>query len=197
MRLTPDQALDRLLEGNRRFVASKNHHRTYEPGDLTEIATVQEPIAAIVACADSRVVPEVLFDQELGSLFVSRVPANVASDGTKWMIDIACGEFRVPLVIVLGHTGCLAVRQIVEGLSGPGGGLRHRVQTAFQDVRLARREPVYERTIEQNALNTVKDLLAECPPLSHSVLKQETRVVAALYDMPSGVVRLLDPADRA
>jgi carbonic anhydrase len=193
MQMTSDQALARLLEGNQRFVAAENHHRTYEPEDLVEIAHVQEPFAAVVACADSRVVPEVLFDQELGSLFVSRVPANVASDGTKWMIDIAVGEFKVPLVVVLAHTGCLAVRQIVEGLSGPGGGLRHRVQTAFQDVRLARLEPVYEATIEQNSLNTVKDLLAECPPLHQAVRDGKTRVVAALYDMPSGEVRILEP----
>lgn len=193
MRLTSDQALARLLEGNQRFVAAKNHHRVYDPDDLDEIAHIQEPFAAVVACADSRVVPEVLFDQELGSLFVSRVPANVASDGTKWMIDIAVGEFKVPLVIVLGHTGCLAVRQIVEGQSGPGGGLRHRVQTAFQDVRLKHRQPVYEATIEQNALNTANDLVHECPPLASAAREGRTKVVAALYDMPSGEVRLLEP----
>lgn len=192
MTLTADQALERLIEGNRRFAAGQSQHRIYETDDLVEISHVQQPFAAIVACMDSRVVPELLFDQELGSLFVSRVPANVASDGTKWMIDIAVGEFHVPLVVVLGHTGCIAVRQIVEGLSGPGGGLRHRVKNAFQDVRLARREPVYEMTIEQNALNTAKDLYAECPPLSHAVREGTTLVKAAIYDMPSGEVRWLE-----
>jgi len=190
--VTAEEALQRLKEGNLRFASGQSVLHAYTDQELETIAIVQQPIAAIVACADSRVVPEVLFDQELGSLFVSRVPANVASDGTKWMIDIAIGEFHVPLVVVLGHTGCLAVKQIVDGLSGPGGGLRHRVKSAFQDVRLARREPVYECTIEQNALNTVKDLVMECPPLSHAVKEGKTLVKAGVYDMPSGLVQWLD-----
>lgn len=192
MDVTAEEALQRLKEGNIRFAAGKSVLHAYSDQELETIAIVQKPIAAIVACADSRVVPEVLFDQELGSLFVSRVPANVASDGTKWMIDIAIGEFHVPLVVVLGHTGCLAVKQIVDGVSGPGGGLRHRVKSAFQDVRLARREPVYECTIEQNALNTAKDLMMECPPLSHAVKEGTTLIRAGVYDMPSGLVRWLD-----
>jgi len=93
--MTSEEILKDLLDGNRRFAENKNEHRTYSAEHLEELAVVQTPKAAVIACSDSRVVPEQLFDQPLGSLFVSRVPANVASDGTKWMIDIAVGEFKV------------------------------------------------------------------------------------------------------
>lgn len=179
------------MEGNERFASAENHHRTYSPADLQEIALVQEPIAAVISCSDSRVVPETIFDQELGSLFVTRVPANVASESAKWMIDIAVGEFKVPLVVVLGHSGCLAVRQVVEGKIGSGGALRYLVQSAFQDARYARQEPIYEATIDQNALNAARQLQSDSSALHEAVRQGITQVIAGVYDMPTGVVRLL------
>src|SRR4051812_21589419 len=129
------EILDQLLEGNQRFRTGQSKHYRYPDDHRVQLATDQKPIAAVVACADSRVVPEIFFDQPLGTLFVSRVPANVASDSAKWMIDIAVGEFEVPLLLVLGHSGCLAVRQVLEGKSGSGGLLRTMVQTAVTRVQ--------------------------------------------------------------
>src|SRR5215469_11066890 len=103
-----ERSLAELMEGNKRFTSKGNKHRTYETHHLSSLAKSQSPIAAVVACVDSRVVPEMIFDQPLGSMFVSRVPANVASDSAKWMIDIATGEFDVPLIMVMAHTGCVA-----------------------------------------------------------------------------------------
>ncbi|MBV6458364.1 MAG: Carbonic anhydrase 2 [Fimbriimonadaceae bacterium] len=180
------------MDGNQRFATGKNHHRTYSLEDLHEIALVQQPIAAVISCSDSRVVPETIFDQELGSLFVTRVPANVASESARWMIEIAVGDFEVPLVVVLGHSGCLAVRQIVEGQTGSGGGLRYMVQAAFQDVRFSKKESIYESTIEQNAINAARTLTSECASLFDAVRGGRTVVRSGVYDMPSGTVKLLD-----
>lgn len=189
--MTAEEVLRDLMEGNRRFVQRQNSLQTYTTDDLTQLSVAQFPKAAIIACSDSRVVPEMLFDQPLGSLFVSRVPANVASDGTKWMIDIAVGEFKVPLILVLAHTGCLAVRQIVEGKEGPGGSLRYRVQAAFHDVALRGRENLYERTIDENARKTVDDLISESHVLADAVRAKKIEIRAARYDMPTGQVVML------
>lgn len=185
------QVLEELMEGNRRFTTAVNAHQTYTTEALTALAQSQSPIAAVIACSDSRVVPERIFDQPLGSLFVSRVPGNVASDGTKWMIDIAVGEFKVPLILVLAHTGCLAVKQIVEGRDGPGGMLRYRVQSALHDAASLGRHNLYERTIDQNARKTVQDLIAESYMLNDAVREGRIDIRAARYDMPSGKVILL------
>lgn len=186
------KALDTLLEGNRRFVDERNHHRKYTGGHLEKLAAGTQPIAAIVACVDSRVVPEVLFDQPLGSMFVSRVPANVASESALWMIDLAVGEFHVPLVMVLGHTGCVAVKQIIEGKSGPGGLLRFKVQAAATQARLKDPPDLYPATIQANAKHSLDELMRDSYLLRDSVRDGTCSAVAAVYDMESGVVSVLD-----
>lgn len=190
--MTTEESAAALREGNARFATSGTTARAYSQADLRRMAEGQKPIAAIVACADSRISPEVVFDQPLGSIFVSRVPANVASDSAKWMIDIAVGEFRVPLVVIMAHSNCLAVRQVVEGKDGPGGMLRYRVQSAFRDVSLHPGPDLYERTINENARKTCRDLCQESPALNDAVRLGHTRIVAARYDIETGRVVWLD-----
>ncbi len=188
-----DSALSRLLEGNERFRTTGSGLQPYTAAHLHELAIEQVPFAAIIACSDSRVSPEIIFDQPLGALFVSRVPANVASDGTKWMIDLAVGSFQVPLVLVLAHTGCLAVKQIVENKPGPGGSLRDRVHAAMHHVASGEPETLYERTIVANAKKTCRDLLEESSALEKAVKAGITEVRTALYDMETGRVLVQDP----
>src|SRR5580704_746020 len=109
------QVLDELLAGNNRFRMGKGRSYVYSPDHLKALAANQKPIAAVIACSDSRITPEIVFDQPLGALFASRVPGNVASDSAKWMLELAVGEFHVPLVMVMGHSGCLAVGQLLDG----------------------------------------------------------------------------------
>lgn len=189
--MTGEEVMQALLEGNERFIDGRSSPRTYTMAEFERLSEAQFPKAAVICCSDSRVVPEALFDQPLGTLFVSRVPANVASDGTKWMIDIAVGEFKVPLVLVLAHSGCLAVRQIVEGKEGPGGALRYRVQSAYYDALAQSRETIYERTIDQNARKTCADLLQESFALADAYRAQHTIIRAARYDMATGRVVML------
>lgn len=185
------QALDELLEGNRRFVSGKPRNWTYRQDQLHSLSQAQSPKAAIIACVDSRVSPEIIFDQPLGSVFVSRVPGNVASDSAKWMIDIAVGELNVPLLVVLGHSGCLAVGQIVEGKSGSGGLLRFKVQSAVQRARSLPGD-LYTNAVEENARQTVEHLADESWTFRDAMRAGQTSAVAAYYDMPTGVVKLLD-----
>lgn len=186
-----ESELAQLMEGNQRFRNQSPVLYRYAEEELADLASVQTPIAAVVACSDSRVVPEVIFNQPLGSLFVSRVPGNVASDGSKWLIEIAVEEFEVPLVIVMAHTGCLAVGQVVHGAtSGTGGPLRLKVLNA---VYRAKDEggDLYRASLEMNAKMAAEELTQEVPSLRKAVEARKILVVPMIYEMNTGkVIRL-------
>ena len=191
MELTPHAAeiFEELMEGNRRFRSGCSIHQRYEEIELREIALRQEPIAAVVACSDSLVVPEVLFEQPLGSLFVSRVPGNVASDGTKWMIEIAMSEFKIPLLIVLGHTGCLAVKSVMGSFPGTEGGLlRFKVMGAVDRSRSLPGEDRLRVAVEENARVALRELSSDSFLLRNALADRSTACVPMLYEMETGTV---------
>ncbi|MFT7484768.1 MAG: carbonic anhydrase, partial [Candidatus Paceibacteria bacterium] len=118
--LNPQEALERLRVGNRRYVAGE---RMANPGSLAdrraELVAGQSPFAAIIGCADSRVPVEQVFDQGLGDLFVTRVAGNLAAGHQVGSIEFAVTQFEIPLVLVLGHSGCAAVRGALAMLEDP------------------------------------------------------------------------------
>jgi carbonic anhydrase len=186
-------SLAALWEGHRRFLASRTQARNYEQPILQSLAASPNPIAAVVACSDSRVAPEILFDRGLGDLFVSRVPGNVASDGTKWMLEIAVTELKVPLVIVVGHTGCLAIAQSVEGRTAMAGGtLRYDVARAVDRARMSHSTDLYFGAVRENVLLTLENLRRESYATQNAIRDGTLGLVGAVYDMPSGVVTLID-----
>lgn len=185
-------SLSTLEEGHERFLAQTSQHRTYSEPELREISQNQRPIAAVVGCSDSRVTPEVIFDQPLGQIFASRVPGNVASDSAKWMLDIAVTELHVPLVIVLGHTGCLAVGQIVDGrVSSAGGSLRFDVQKAVHRARMSGDEDVRTRAVIENVRLTLENLHRDSFAVQRAVERNDLALVGAYYEMDTGVVHLI------
>ena len=121
----PEQALERLLEGNARFAADRKLNHGHDTVRRTELAAGQEPFAVVLGCADSRVPPEVIFDQRLGDLFVVRVAGNTAAEATViGSVEYALAELGAMLVLVLGHEACGAVAGAVaaatEGTELPG-----------------------------------------------------------------------------
>ncbi len=189
------EVLDDLLEGNRRFREGQPQTYSYSPQDLLAISRNQAPRAAIIACADSRVSPELIFDQPLGSIFASRVPGNVASDSAKWMLDIAVNEFHVPLVMVMGHTGCLAIGQLLDGDKGGAGGLhRFSVLSAVYRAKARRPDDLYLEAVEQNVQQTVEHLARDSYALRGSLLEGTTSIVGAVYEMETGLVYTLEPS---
>jgi carbonic anhydrase len=194
MELTPraEEVLETLLEGNQRFREGRPKNYAYTPEQLRALAVVQKPIAAIVACADSRVSPDIIFDQPLGSIFASRVPANVASDSAKWMLEIAVGDFQVPLVMVMGHTGCLAVGQLLDGDKGGAGGLhRFAVLNAVYHAKAKRPDDLHRAAVEENAIQTVHHLARDLYSLRSAMLAGTTSCVAGIYEMDTGTVQTL------
>lgn len=190
--MTPDQALSLLLEGNARFRSGAGTHFTYESADFEELAQGQEPLAAVVACADSRVEPGAIFDQPLGTLFTCRVPGNVASESARWVVDMAVGEFEVPIVMVMGHTGCLAVTRVLEGkATGMGGLLKLEIQSAIYRAQAARPADPVHAAIEANARMASEALESACENLRKAVRDGRTRCLSAVYEMRTGEVRTL------
>jgi carbonic anhydrase len=187
------ETLHDLLEGNRRFREGQPHTYRYSPQDLLEISQNQSPRAAIIACSDSRVSPELVFDQPVGSIFASRVPGNVASDSAKWMLDIAVNEFHVPLVMVMGHTGCLAIGQLLDGDKGGAGGLhRFSVLSAVYRAKAKRPKDLYLEAVQQNVQQTVEHLARDSNCLRGAIIDGTTSIVGAVYEMATGLVYTLD-----
>jgi carbonic anhydrase len=182
-----------LQEGNQRFRSGRGSSHVHTPEEIRDLAKSQHPIAAIIACSDSRVTPEIVFDQPLGSIFASRVPGNVASDSAKWMLELAVGEFKVPLVMVMGHTGCLAVGQLLDGDKGGAGGLhRFSVLSAVYRAKQKRGEDLYRASIEENVLQTVEHLARDLVTLRRALLEKKTSIMGSVYNMESGAVEAME-----
>jgi len=194
MNTVAQSTLDELLEGNARFRAEQGTLGPVSVSEREHLAKGQTPIAAVIACCDSRVSPEVIFDQPLGRLFVSRPPGNVASDGAKWMLEIAIEELKVPLVIVMGHTECLAVGQILAGqLTGPGGVLRLQISSAVSHAKSIRPVDLYRESVIQNALATSEKLSMESHELRMAMQRGTTSLVTMLYDVHTGSASVVTP----
>ena len=127
---TPDAALKRLKESNARFAADQLARKDIGSKRRAELTQGQRPFAVILTCADSRVAPELIFDEGLGELFVLRVAGNVSNPDIIGSIEYAVAALKTPLVVVLGHSNCGAVAAAVEGkhLEGNLGKLIDRVQ---------------------------------------------------------------------
>lgn len=184
--------LETLMAGNARFRSGNSNHYRYPSPRISELAVGQAPVAAVVACSDGRVTPEIIFDQPLTGLFVSRVPGNVASDSAKWMLEIAVTNLRVPLVIVMGHTECLAIKQVIDGEAGAGGSLRMDVARAVHAAKLSGAEDVFRQAVCLNAVQTVQALKNESNAVRSALRSGEVDLVAAVYDVHTGSVQIID-----
>jgi carbonic anhydrase len=198
---TGEEALRRLLEGNGRFVGGKDSaaESRRSPERRAALADGQAPFAAVVACADSRVAVELLFDQGLGDLFVVRVAGNVvASAGplVKGSIEYAVAELGVSLVLVLGHTDCGAVKAAVkhidshDQLTGSVGELVDLIKPAVARA-MSRPGDRLENAIRANVEMGVGRLLRFEPVVATAVKGGKLKVAGATYDLRSGRVTVL------
>lgn len=194
MTIAGSKSLDILLAGNERFRTGNSTLYTYTEAQLSELAEQQSPIAAILACSDSRVAPEIFFDQPLGSVFAARTPGNVSADSVKWMIDIAVEALEVPLFLVVAHTGCLAVTQVVNGeITGPGGHLRAQINSSLMRARSQSPADLMRTTLEENVYETISRLSNESNELRTALSQGKCTVAGAVYNMHTGRVEVLPP----
>jgi carbonic anhydrase len=192
----PDEALQRLLDGNQRFRAGAFQHDYRTEARRLEVAAGQRPFAAVLACADSRVAPELVFDAGLGELFVVRVAGNIVGPGILGSIEYAVAVLGVPLVLVLGHSACGAVEAAVQAVTAGaqfGGDVATLVTAIGPAVALVQHEAGdrVENATRANARLVAARLAGGDPDFSQRVSRGALRVVAGYYDLVTGRVDLL------
>lgn len=184
-----EEALQALREGNRRFAAGQAVHPHQDPARREESLPGQHPFAAILACSDSRVPPEVIFDQGLGDLFVVRTAGHVADDVALGSIEYAVEHLGVPLVVVLGHTRCGAVTAALHSDEAPGH-IAAVVQAILPAVQEARRMPgdPLSNAIDAHIRQVVAYLRAVSLILAEREHAGTLRIVGARYSLENGKV---------
>lgn len=190
--VSPDQALSRLAEGNARYVAGHMSHPNASIEHRAELVKGQHPFAVVLGCSDSRVPPEIVFDQGLGDLFVIRDAGNTLDNEVLGTIEYAVEHLGSRLIVVLGHEGCGAVTATVSG-APPTGHMRtvtHAIAPAYKESKSQPGDKVHNCVLA-NARRSARLLRATAPILKHLAEKGELKVVAADYDIATGKVEFL------
>jgi carbonic anhydrase len=194
--ITPEQALRRLKAGNARYVSGMTTHPDQSAARRKKLASGQKPFATILACADSRVGPELIFDQGLGDLFVIRVAGNVVDDTVMGSVEYAAIHLNCPLVMVLGHEHCGAVTAAVAAVSGKSededkdtkiGALAGLIAPAVKAVPADAPDKV-EAAVEENARRGAHILVTASRPLGERVRQGRLQIVSARYSLDDGRV---------
>lgn len=192
---TSNEALSELRDGNRRYVAGRARHPHADPARRREtFIRGQHPMAIVVACADSRVPVEIIFDVGVGDMFVIRVAGNVCATDETGSIEYAVEHLGTPLVIVLGHRDCGAVTAVVKGARELGSvpALVSHIQPAVDHVR--RTQPklsgdeLIAAAVRQNVWHSIEDLFEHSEAARARVADGRLRVVGAIYDIHSGMI---------
>jgi carbonic anhydrase len=185
---------ERLVAGNKRFVAGKPQARSLAPL-RTELAKGQHPPVIVLGCADSRVSPSLVFDQTVGDLFEVRTAGNIADDIAIGSIEYAQAHFRSPLLVVLGHEKCGAVAATLEGEKATTRGVEaivKKIGPAVDKVKgKAQGDALLALAVEANAQQSAQDLLEASAGLRKAVDGGQLTVIKAVYKLASGEVTRL------
>ena len=187
-----EQTLKDLLAGNERFVSRKSIHPNQSVERRTEVVKGQRPSAVILGCSDSRIPPEIIFDQGIGDLFVIRVAGNIIDDAIMGSMEYAVEHLHVQLIVVLGHQKCGAVEATVKGGHAPGhiGTLAQAIQPAVEKAR-SQSGNLVENAVRIHVERMVQELKSSKPILAEAIHKGELQIVGARYDLESGRVEIL------
>ena len=192
--VAPAEAISKLKEGNGRYTSGNLQHPGQTAERRTELANTQHPFAAIVSCSDSRVPPEIVFDQGLGDLFVVRVAGNVINDEGLGSIEYTVDHLGTRLILVLGHQRCGAVDAAKETIAAKGKAPGHiqSLVTAIKPAVEATAKDDLETTIKANVKNVVQALRSSTPILKAEVDSGKIQVVGGYYSLDTGAVTFLD-----
>ena len=193
--ISPDAALERLMQGNHRYVHGNMKRHDFS-ADRAALANGQNPFAGILSCADSRIGPEYAFDTGRGDVFVCRIAGNFANPEMIASLEYSVGVLNSPLILVLGHQACGAVdstiKQIKNGASFPGHipSLTEALTPAVQAVD-SQPGDLLTNAIKENVVLTVQKLQSAEPILSEAVNQKKLKVVGGVYDLKTGKVELV------
>jgi carbonic anhydrase len=195
--MSADQALQRLKDGNARFVAGKMKKRDLRVQVKQTGANGQYPIASVVSCIDSRAAPSLVFDQGIGDIFTASVAGNVINDDIAGSLEYTAKAVGTKLIVVLGHTHCGAVKGACDGASlGKLTQLLQKIRPAvdatpslFGPDRSSKNSGFVDAVAHSNVKLQVKELLARSAVLREMVDKGEVKVVGAMLDVETGKVQ--------
>lgn len=191
--VTPDAALKRLQEGNARFVAGKTVNC-----DLTkqvkETATQQSPIAVVVGCIDSRVPPEMVFDQRLGDVFAARIAGNFVNTDILGSLEFATAAAGAKLIVVLGHSECGAIKGAVDdvklgNLTSMLANIRPSLtKLNYVGVPSSKNKELVQKVADQNAKDAADMIMAKSTVIADLVKSGKVKIVSAMHDLSTGKI---------
>ncbi len=194
--ITGDQALQRLMEGNARYHSNKTNMRDFAAGRAARVTT-HRPIASILSCADARVGPELVFDQEPGNLFVVRVAGNILQDEGLASFEYAAQFLGSPLIFVMGHGLCgavdAAIKVVKDNATLPGHlpGLIDQIKPAVLAAEQTHPANLLDAAIAENVRQTMKNVTNAQPMIAGMVASGKVKVAGGVYDIASGKVTLV------
>ncbi len=195
----PDEALKRLKAGNERFIAGKAQHPEQDEHRRQELTTGQFPFAIVLGCSDSRVPPELVFDQGLGDLFGVRVAGNVLDPATVASMEYAVEHLGSKLILILGHEACGAVKAALSTPKGSSAGspdLDLLVQTIQPNVKGDDvSDPLLRLPVRHNVEGIARSLLERSKLIRDKVSLGQVRIVRGVYALSSGKVEFLDDSN--
>jgi len=192
-----DESLQKLMNGNKRYVEGKLATKDLGDTKRKELSKGQKPFAIVIACSDSRVPPELLFDQGLGDIFVIRVAGNVVDPIALGSVEYGTEHLHSPLIFILGHTKCGAVTATLEAKGEPEGNIGaiiKKIQPAAATAKKkgGSKDEILEAAIQENVKNVYKDLMNKSKIIPELAHEGKLKIVAGEYDITTGKVAMIE-----
>lgn len=192
-----DESLQKLMDGNKRFVSDKLSAKQACDIKRKELTTGQKPFAIVLTCSDSRVPPELIFDQFLGDIFVVRVAGNIVDPIELGSIEYAAEHLNSPLLFILGHSKCGAVKATLEAKGKPEGNIGAIVKKIQPAAAAAKKkggtaDQVLDTAIQENVKNVYGDIMKKSSIISHLAKEGKLKIAAGEYMLDTGKVNMID-----
>ena len=188
---TPDEALAELKKGNQRFLEDQQINTDYKV-QIEQTKADQHPHSLILSCLDSRVPPEIIFDQGIGNIFVARVAGNVEDPNILGSMEFATKVVKAKLIVVMGHNRCGAVRGAIENATlGNLTQLVEQIKPAIVEDETDMDAKI-TATSKQNVAHTIDDILKQSPIINELVKEGKVKIVGAFYDITTGSVNFIN-----
>lgn len=192
-----DEALQKLMDGNKRYVSGSLAKKDLGDNKRKELLMGQKPFAIVITCSDSRVAPELLFDQGLGDIFVIRVAGNVVDPLALGSIEYAAEHLNSPLLVILGHEKCGAVGATVDAKGKPEGNIGaivKKIQPAAQTAKKkgGSKDKIMETAIQENVKNVYSDIMKNSSIIKHLADAGKLKIVGGEYMLSTGKVEMIE-----
>jgi carbonic anhydrase len=192
-----DEALQKLMDGNKRYVSNNLAKKDLGDNKRKELLKGQKPFAIVITCSDSRVPPELLFDQGLGDIFVIRVAGNVVDPIALGSIEYGAEHLHSPLLVILGHEKCGAVGATLDAKGKPEGNIGAIVKKIQPAAAAAKKkggskDEMTETAIHENVINVYKDIMKNSSIIKHLADAGKLKIVGGEYMLSTGKVEMIE-----